>query len=345
MISIGHRCLKKYESIYIIAEIGSNHDSNLSRAKNLIQLAKECGADAAKFQCFRAEDLISTEGFKKKMSFQSKWKKSVWDTYLSAEMPREWHYELADFSKSQGIDFFTSPWDPNAVELLAEIKSPAIKIGSGDIDNYELLNLAAMTGKPILLGTGASTLSDIEAAVNKIKAAGNDQIILMHSVVNYPSDINQANIRALMAMETSFGLPVGYSDHSVGDLVVISSVSLGAVAVEKHFTDDNTRSGPDHLHSMTPPEFSEMISKVRTLQKALGNGVKSVVNDEVETRILQRRSIFASKPIKKGERITSHNTCLLRPAIGIPASYLGLVIGKKASSTIDQGQPFQWSDI
>lgn len=344
-ISIGQKKLNKYESVYIIAEIGSNHDNNLSRAKNLIQLAKECGADAAKFQSFTAQGLISKKGFKKKSSFQSKWKRSVWDTYVAAEMPREWHYELADFSKSQGIDFFTSPWDDEALTFLTKIDAPAIKIGSGDIDNYDLLQKAGQTGKPILLGTGASTLAEVETATDILRSTGNNKIVLMHCVVNYPSDINQANVRALPAMESAFGLPTGYSDHSPGDLIAISSVSLGAVAIEKHFTDYKTREGPDHPHSMNPQEFSEMVSKIRNLQKALGEGIKRPVKDEQETKVLQRRSIFAIKPIRKGEKITKNNVRLLRPAVGIPPKYLDVIIGRSAAQDIEQYEPIQWSSI
>lgn len=345
LISIGQKKLRKYENVYVIAEIGSNHDNNLARAKNLIQLAKECGADAAKFQSFTARGLISKRGFERKLAFQSKWKKSVWDTYVAAEMPREWHHELADFSKSQGIDFFTSPWDDEALEFLTKINAPAIKIGSGDIDNYDLLIKAAKTTKPILLGTGASTLAEVEAAVDVLKSAGNDKIILMHCVVNYPSDINQANIRALPAMESAFGLPVGYSDHSPGDLVAVSSVSLGAVAIEKHFTDDKAREGPDHPHSMNPKEFTEMVFRIRTLQKALGDGIKRPVSDEQETKVLQRRSIFAIKSIKKGERITKNNIRLLRPSIGIAPKYLETIIGRTATRDIEQYEPILWTSI
>jgi pseudaminic acid synthase len=345
LISIGQKNLKKYHSIYIVAEIGSNHDNDLGRAKNLIQLAKECGADAAKFQSFTPQDLISKKGFDRKSSFQSKWKRSVWDTYVSAEMPRHWHYELADFSKSQGLDFFTSPWDEEALDLLVKIDAPVIKIGSGDIDNYDLIFKAGATGKPIILGTGASDLAEVETAVNTIRSAGNNNIVLMHCVVNYPSDINQSNIRVLPAMETAFDLSVGYSDHSPGDLVAVCSVSLGAVVIEKHFTDDKAREGPDHPHSMNPREFAEMASKIRALTKALGNGVKSIVSDEQETKVLQRRSIFAIKQIKKDEKITKDNIRLLRPAIGIPPKYIDVVLGRTARHDIDKYDPIDWSAI
>jgi len=345
LTSIGKKKLKKYESVYVIAEIGSNHDGNLARAKNLIQLAKECGADAAKFQSFTAEGLISKRGFENKSSFQSKWKKSVWDTYVSAEMPRKWHFELSDYAKSQGIDLFTSPWDEEALDFLVKIDAPAIKIGSGDIDNYDLLAKAGATRKPILLGTGASTLSEVETAVDIIKSAGNSEIILMHCVVNYPSNINQANIRALPTLETAFGLPVGYSDHAPGDLVPVSSVSLGAVAIEKHFTDDKSREGPDHPHSMTPKEFSQMVAKIRTLEKALGDGMKKPVADEDETKILQRRSIFAVKKIKRGDKIAKTDVRLLRPATGIAPKYLDAVIGRTASHDIEAYEPVQWSHL
>ncbi len=344
-ISIGSRKLEKYRSVYVIAEIGSNHDRDIRRAKDLIQKAKECGADAAKFQCFTAEELISKRGFKKKASFQSKWKKSVWDTYVEAEFPRKWHSELADFARSQGIDFFTSPWDSEALDYLVKIRAPAIKIGSGDINNYSLLRRAGSTGKPVLLGTGASDLAEVESAVRVIKSSGNQKIVLMHCVVNYPSDINQANVRVLPAMELAFGLQVGYSDHSPGSLVAASAVSLGATVIEKHFTDDRSRNGPDHKHSMNPKEFAEMVSGIRILQKALGDGVKAPVPDEKKTMVLQRRSIFAVKPIAKGAKITRDKVRLLRPAVGIAPKDLDIVLGRKATKDIEPYESLQWSMV
>ncbi len=345
-ISIGGKQLEKYRSVYLVAEIGSNHDNDINRARNLIQLAKECGADAAKFQSFTAKGLISKRGFEKRSSsFQSRWKKSVWDTYVSAEMPRDWHYELADFAKSQSIDFFTSPWDDEALDYLVKIDAPAIKIGSGDIDNYDLLGKAGLTKKPILLGTGASTMGEVETAVNVIRSTGNNEIVLLHCVVNYPSNINQSNIRVLPVMESAFDLPVGYSDHSPGSLVATSAVSLGATVIEKHFTDDRSREGPDHSHSMNPKEFKEMVYNIRTLQSALGDGIKTPVDDEKETKVLQRRSIFAIKPIKKGQKLTKENVRLLRPAIGIAPKYWDVVIGRTVTRDIEQDEPVQWSMI
>lgn len=345
LMSIGRKKLEKYENVYVIAEVGSNHDNDIKRAKDLIQLAKDCGADAAKFQSFTAKGLISKRGFESKLGFQSKWKKSVWDTYVAAEMPRKWHHELGDFAKSQGIDFFTSPWDEEALDYLVKIRAPAIKIGSGDIDNYDLLRMAGKTGKPILLGTGASTLAEVEAAIKILKTTGNDKVVLMHCVVNYPSDINQANVRVLPTMEQAFGLPVGYSDHSPGDLVVISAVALGAVAIEKHFTDNKKRAGPDHPHSMNSMEFRDMVVKIRTLEKALGDGIKVPVKDEDETRVLQRRSVFAIKPIKKGEKMTRDNIAILRPAVGIAPKDFEMVLGRKAAMDIEQYESLQWSMI
>jgi N-acetylneuraminate synthase len=260
-------------------------------------------------------------------------------------MPKEWHFELAEYAKSEDIDFFTSPWDPESLDLLIKVDAPAIKIGSGDIDNFSLLKRAGATKKPILLGTGASSISDVDAAVKIVKTTGNNKLVLMHCVVNYPSDINQANIRVLPILENCFGLPVGYSDHSPGDLVLLSSVSLGAVAVEKHFTDNKNRSGPDHRHSMEPKEFTEMVNKIRTLQNALGDGIKRIMPDEKETKLLQRRSIHTIRTIKSGEKFSRENISLLRPALGIPARYLSIVLGRTARLDIKKDRPIKWSDI
>jgi len=329
-IRIGKKVVGKGFPSYIIAEIGSNFDGSLSKAKKLIKLAKQSGADAAKFQSFRTELLLSKNGFEKKSSFQSKWKSSVWETYKNAELPRQWHKKLNDYAKKIGIHFFTSPWDFEAVDLLCKLKVPAIKIGSGDITYHELLKYVASKQKPVLLATGASDLNEVNEAINVIKSTGNNKIILMHSVVQYPSNIQDANLSVLPLLKQKFKLHVGYSDHSPGPLIALASVSLGATVIEKHFTTDSSLVGPDHPHSMNPASFKEMVVQIRTIEKAMGNGIKKPVQSEKETRILQRRGIWTVKNISKGEKFDRENIKALRPAIGSSASNFQKFLGKKA---------------
>lgn len=330
-IKIGKRLVGEGNPCYIIAEIGSNFDRSLTKAKKLIKSAKECGADAAKFQSFQTEKLLSKKGFEKKRAFQSHWKKSVWQIYREAELPRSWHKELNKYAKKIGIHFFSSPWDYEAVELLKKLNVPAIKVGSGDITNLEILKQIGKTGKPVLLATGASTMNEVENAIKYIKSTGNKKIILMHSVTQYPSPIDEANIRVLRSLKKKFKLNVGYSDHSLGSLVVLASVVLGASIIEKHFTLNSKANGPDHPHSMDPKSFKKMVRDVHATEKALGDGIKKVERSEKETRIFQRRGIWTTKKIKKGEKFTSKNVKALRPAIGSDALNYNKILRRKAT--------------
>lgn len=324
MVGEGYSC-------YVIAEIGSNFDGSLMKAKKLIKLAKKCGADAAKFQSFKTEELLSRNGFERKSAFQSRWKKSVWQVYKDAELPRKWHKELNNYAKKIGIHFFTSPWDFDAVDLLKKLNVPAIKVGSGDITYLEILKKIGSLKKPIFLATGASTIKEVSDAVKAIKSTGNHKIILMHSVTQYPSPIEQANLNVLQTLMKNFKLNVGYSDHSPGSLVPLASIALGASVIEKHLSLNPRSKGPDHLHSMSPKSFAKMVQDIRTLEKALGDGQKRIEKSEKETRIVQRRGIWTIKKIKKGEKFNNNNIKPLRPVKGMSASNYKEILGRKAT--------------
>jgi len=335
---MGHAC-------YIIAEIGSNFNRSLTKAKKLIKLAKDCGANAAKFQSFKTELLLSQKGFEKKSEFQAKWEKSIWSTYRDAELPREWHEQLYRYAKKVGIHFFTSPWDFEAVDLLDKLNVPAFKVGSGDITYLEILKHIASKHKPILLATGASTLKEVENAIRVIKSKRNNQIILLHTVSQYPSPIQEANLRVLKTLKKKFNLNVGYSDHSPGSLVAIGSVALGASVIEKHFTTNSKLSGPDHLHSMEPHEFKKMVQNIRLLEKALGDGIKKPALSERKTKIIQRRGIWTVKKISKGGKFNPENIRALRPVFEVPASKYQWVLGIKAKRDFKPYEPLRNIDL
>lgn len=335
-VKIGKLLVGKGYPTYVIAEIGSNFDGTLTKAKKLIKLAKQSGANAAKFQSFKTELLLSKNGFNKKDTFQSKWPKSVLQTYKDAELPREWHKELSQYCKKINIDFLSSPWDFEAVDLLAKLNVPAFKIGSGDITFDELLIHIGKKQKPVLLATGASNVKEISHALNILKSTGNNKIFLLHSVVQYPSSINQANINAMIFLQNKFKLNVGYSDHSPGSIVSLASVALGASIIEKHFTINQTDKGPDHPHSMEPDSFSKMVKEIRLIEQALGNGIKIPQPEEKETRIIQRRGIWSTKQIKKGEKFSKENIMALRPAVGLSADKFSRLLGKKAKKNYSE---------
>ena len=347
-IKIGDRWVGDGEQTYVIAEIGSNFDGSMERAKMLIDLAKDCGADAVKFQCFTSDKIISKEGFDElKMGFQAKWEKSVSEVYKSAEFPREWHDELFHYANKKGLHFLSSPYDKEAVDILDELGVPAFKIGSGDITWREMLKYIAKKGKPIILSSGASTVAEIDEALKAIRSEGNNDIILLQCVTNYPSRFESANIRAMKAMGKLFDVLVGYSDHTLGTVVPLGAVSLGACVIEKHFTDDKTRTGPDHPFAMDIKDFKEMVDSIRILERALGSPVKDLYEEEKETVILQRRCLRAAKDIPKGSKITEDMINVLRPLAkgALDPKYEEIIVGREVKVDMKKGEPFTWAKL
>lgn len=347
-IRIGDKWIGHNEPCYIIAEIGSAFDGSIERAKMLIDLAKECRADAVKFQCFNADKLISKRGFDGlSIGFQAKWKKPAYEVYKNAEFPREWHEELSNYTNKKGLHFLSTPYDKEAVDILADLDVPAFKIGSGDITWHEMLRYMAKRGKPIILSTGASTIAEIDESLKVIKKEGNNDIILLQCVTNYPSHFESANIRAMKAMGGLFNVLVGYSDHTLGSIIPLGSVALGACVIEKHFTDDKTRKGLDHSFALDGKEFKEMVNEIRTLEKSLGSPAKDLYEEEKEAVILQRRCLRAAKDIPKGLKITEDMVDVLRPLAkdALDPKYKNIIIGRKVKVDLKKGDPFTWKKI
>lgn len=345
VINIGGRNIGQDCPAYLIAEIGSNFDGDLKRAKYLVDLAVECGADAAKFQTFKAETIINKEAFKTSSSFQAKWSKPVWDVYKDAEFPFEWHEEISDYCRAKGIHFMTSPYDFEAVELLEKLDIVAYKIGSGEITDLEFLEYVASKMRPIILSCGASTIAEIGEAVKTIRGTGNNDLTLLQCVTMYPSPFEEANIRAMCTLRDAFDCLFGYSDHTPGSIVPLGAVALGGCIIEKHFTDDKKREGPDHPFAMDIDDFKEMSSSIRTLELAMGSPVKDVYPCESETVILQRRSLFAAKNIAKEAKITPDMIAVLRPQTGLLPKYKSVVIGRTARVDITAGEPITWDKV
>jgi len=356
-IKINSKIIGSGQPVYIISEIGSNFDHDFARAKSLAKLSKDLGADAFKIQNFLAPKIVSAKGFDKmQVAFQAKWKSSVTEVYRQAEFPREWLKDLMAYCQSIGIDFLSSPYDTEAVDLLLDLGAAAYKIGSGEIDNLEFLQYVAKTGKPIILGCGAATMPEIKSAVAAIKNTGNDQLILLQCVTNYPSPVNDANIRAMAALKNEFDLVVGYSDHTIGQegggddplsglTVPLGAVALGAAVIEKHFTDDRKRQGPDHPFAMDPESFGRMVKGVRAMEKALGSGKKELAPSEKETVIIQRRGLYAKTEIEAGDKITKEKIEWLRPAAGLKPAQLNEALGKTAKRNILAGEAIRAEDI
>jgi sialic acid synthase SpsE len=352
LIEIDKRKIGVNEPVYFIAEIGSNFDQDLERAKDLIYMAKDAGADAAKFQHYTADSLVSNYGFNQmseRSSHQSQWKKSVFDTYDDASINQDWTALLKETCKDAGLSFFTSPYSINLVDLV-DPYVPAYKVGSGDITWIEIIEYIASRGKPILLATGASDLHDVQRAVNAILNITSDLIILQCNT-NYTADRNNfAHLQLNVISEFKRiypGVITGLSDHTLGHVSVLGAVALGAKVIEKHFTDSTNRIGPDHSFSMTPATWLEMVERTRELEDALGDGHKKVEENERQTIILQRRSICPNKNMKAGDKMKKDDLIALRPCPenGIEPFEISKVIGKTLKKNIKIGEHLKWSDF
>lgn len=346
-IDIANKVVGNGHPAYFIAEIGANFDGSLDKAKRLCDAAKEAGADCAKFQSFISEKIVSRKGFERMQlkGVHGTWGRSVSDVFKDAEFPRDWHRPVKEHCDNIGIHFSTSPYDFEAVDLCMELDLPFIKIGSGEITWLDMIKRIASTQKPIILATGDATLAEIDEAIKVIEDTGNDKLILLQCITNYPSMIESANVNVLKTYQSAFNVLTGYSDHSPGDVVILGSIALGGCVVEKHFTLNKNDKGPDHPHSMDVSEFKTMVSRVRQLEMALGSSKKFVVAEEAETVTVQRRGLYALRDIKKGSVITNDDLVELRPALGILPKYKPQVIGKIAKSDIGVNEPIFWESF
>ncbi len=351
-IKIGSHRVGDNHPTYFIADIAANHDGSLERAKYLIRLAKQAGADAAKFQNFRAARIVSDYGFRTmggQQSHQAAWKKSVFEVYQGASIPFEWTPELKEVCDEVGIDYFSSPYDFEATDML-DPYVPAYKIGSGEITWPEALEAMARKNKPVLLATGASDIGEVQRAVHAILAI-NPNLVLMQCNTNYTAsgenfkyiNLNVLKTYALMFPQTVLGL----SDHTTGPTTVLGAVALGARVIEKHFTDDCNREGPDHRFATDPDAWAEMVHRTRELEYALGNADKKVEDNENETVVVQRRCLRAARDLKAGETLTREMIDVLRPAT--PGALLPFeiptVLGKKLLADIPAGHELHWLDL
>ena len=351
-IKIGKHIIGENHPTYFIADIAANHDGDIERAKSLIKLAKESGADAVKFQHHDVKKYVSDYGFKNlggKFSHQSKWNKSIFEVYKDAEVPRSWTDELKEYCNKLDVTFFTTPYDLETVDFIDKFV-PAFKIGSGDVAWHAMLNKIANTNKPVLFATGASTMQEVINAVN-ILTSVNKNVILMQCNTNYTGkdeNFKYINLNVLKTYKTLFpNIILGLSDHTHGGVTVLGSVALGARVIEKHFTDDTTRKGPDHPFSMDPTSWRKMVDDTRLLESAMGSSMKKVEDNEKETVILQRRAIRLVITKKEGEVIKLEDIQFQRPCPenAISVNDFSQIIGKKLSKNKDNGDYIKKEDI
>ena len=337
-IKIGNKLIGEEEPCFIVAEAGVNHNGSVELAKKLIDAAKDAGADAVKFQTFKAESVVVKDAQKAEYQKETTGEGSQYEMIKKLELTEEDFRELADYAKEKDIMFLSSPFDKESVDLLHELDVPAFKVGSGEITNLPLLRYIAKKEKPIILSTGMSTLGEIEEALDVIRSEGVEDIILLHCVSNYPARIEDVNLRAMGTLKQAFKLPVGFSDHTLGITAPIAAVALGACVIEKHFTLDRNLPGPDHKASLEPEELKEMAKAIREVEKALGNGIKKPTKEEEEIKKVARRSIVAKVDISKGAIITEDMLDVKRPGTGIEPKYLKFIIGRKTKEDIKKDE-------
>jgi sialic acid synthase SpsE len=351
-IQIGNRLIGPQHPTYFIADIAANHDGDLERAKLLIRLAKEAGADAAKFQNFDAPKIVSDYGFShmnSQVSHQAAWRKSVVEVYRAASIPFEWTLTLAEECQEVGIDYFSSPYDFAAIDFLDEYV-PVYKAGSGEIDWIEALERMASKRKPMFVATGASTIGEVQRAVHAVLKI-NRQLVLMQCNTNYTasqSNYDHLNINVLKTYAAMFpDVILGLSDHTHALAPVLGAVTLGARVIERHFTDSNDREGPDHKFAMNPDHWADMVEETRLLERSLGSADKFIAANETDTAVVQRRCLRAARAITAGEVFTREMIDVLRPATpgAIGPHEITNVIGTKALHDFESGQELRWTDL
>lgn len=343
-IKIGRKQIGAGQPLYFVADVGANHDGSLERAFRLIELAKNAGASAVKFQNFKAPKIVSQYGFDHlpQMAHQAAWKKSVYEIYEDASVSDDWTAILKDKCDEFEIDYFTSPYDFASVDH-ADKFVDVFKIGSGDITWLEIVEYIAAKGKPVLLATGASEFADVERAMNALQKH-NDQLVLMQCNTNYtvsPDKIKYVNLNVLKTYADRFPDAIlGLSDHTFGHATVLGALALGAVVFEKHFTDDNSREGPDHKFAMNPETWREMVERANELYDALGDGVKRVEENEKDSIIVQQRSLRAVRNLQIGERLQKEDLEALRPipADGIQPFRIDEFVGKTLVKPLEKGE-------
>lgn len=334
-VQVGEKHIGEGNNVYIVAELGVNHNGDINIIKELIDKAAEANVDAVKFQKFKTEKLVIKDAPKAKyQEITTDKTESQFDMLKRLELDDNKIQYLYNYAISKGLDAFATPFDNESVDYLYNLGIKAYKIGSGDITNIPMLKRVAQKGIPIILSAGMSTLGEIEDALDAIRSEGNEKIVLMHCTSNYPTEDYNVNLKAMNTMRMAFQLPTGYSDHTLGTAVSIAAVARGAVIIEKHFTLDRSLPGPDHSASLEPKELKSMVKDIRTVEKALGSYIKRPNPSELEVKHVAQKSLVSKVNIKKGEKITEEMLEIKRPGGGIKPKHFEMIIGRVATQDI-----------
>jgi N,N'-diacetyllegionaminate synthase len=332
--------------VFVIAEAGVNHDGSLDRALQLVDAAKASGADAVKFQTFRADQLATRSAHKapyqKRTTSNSE---SQFEMLQRLQLDAAAHRCLIDHCRNIGIQFLSSPFDTQSADLLATMNVPLYKVPSGEITNLPFLQHLARKSRPLILSTGMSTLGEVEEAVQVLQAAGATQLTLLHCVTEYPAPYDEVNLRAMQTLKSAFGLPVGYSDHTSGIEIAIAAVALGAEVIEKHFTLDRSLPGPDHSASLEPVELRQMVTAIRHVEAALGTGIKAPAPCELPNISVARKSVVAARTLTTGHQLTTRDLEIKRPGNGLAPKLLPTLIGHTLRVSVAKDEIINWDHL
>jgi N,N'-diacetyllegionaminate synthase len=340
---LGGKPLSPASRVFMIAEVGINHDGSVERALKLIDAAADCGADAVKFQTFRADRLMIAAP--DRLAHQADDGETAYDMFRRLELSWPDHEKLKDHADRRGILFLSTPFDEDSADFLEALGVPAFKIASSDLTHSPLLRHIARKGKPILLSTGMSFLAEVEEAVDTLQSCGARDIVLLHCVSSYPAPPESLNLKTIQTLRDRFGLPVGFSDHSQGTLFSLIAAALGARVLERHFTLDRNAPGPDHKVSLDPPGLRALIADLSHVEAALGSGSKIPSQAEEQGRRLSRRSIVAAADIRRHETIQARMLACKRPGGGLEPRDLDRVIGMRAGRDLDKDSILRWDDL
>jgi N,N'-diacetyllegionaminate synthase len=332
--------------VFIIAEAGVNHNGSLDLALRLVDAAKASGADAVKFQTFRA-DLLATRSAHK-APYQERTTahaESQFEMLQRLELDAAAHQRIIDHCRELGIQFLSSPFDTQSADLLAKMAVPMFKVPSGEITNLPFLQHLADKGRPLILSTGMSTLGEVEEAVHVLQSAGASQLTLLHCVTEYPAPYAEVNLRAMQTLKCAFGLPVGYSDHTPGIEIAIAAVALGAEVIEKHFTLDRSLPGPDHAASLEPVELQQMVGSIRHVEAALGTGIKAPAPCELPNLSVARKSVVAARSLPAGHQLETGDLDIKRPGNGLAPKLLPTLIGHTLRAGLAKDEIISWDHL
>lgn len=342
LLKINGRKIKNGLKPYIIAELSANHNGSIDTAKEIIRVAKEAGADAVKLQTYRPDTITLDHDSAEFMIEDGLWKgSSLYQLYESAYMPWDWHKPLFEYAKSLEITIFSSPFDNSAVDLLEDLNAPAYKIASFEAVDTQLIQYAASTGKPLIISTGMADAQEIQGAIDAAHAGGCKELAILHCVSGYPAPAGDYNLRTIQDMQQRYQLPVGLSDHTIGNITAITSTAFGACIIEKHVTLNRSNGGPDDSFSIEPNELKQLCEDVDTAWHAIGD-VSYQRKSSEKSNLKFRRSLYFVANLKAGEMINQHHIRSIRPGYGLPPKYFTDVIGRIVKKDIVRGTKVSW---